>query len=160
MSPAAPTAPDWTDVLTALTGLRLAVYDELHRGGSLGVNQLAGRLGDPANSVTLRTAALRPEAIRQTLEWLAHHRLAEREESGRWRPRAILSAKERYERTGPDTTYAPGDGLPAQEGRGDRRSQGESAHAEVAGSVTLSPPKTAHPSRPIHAPQFFDFGDY
>lgn len=158
-APTVATAPDWTDVLTDLTGVRLAVYDELLRGGSLSVAQLAARIAT--------RAAKQEGAIEQALRWLAAHRLATREASGPWAHRGMQTAARLYAERGVDAAYkfTPGGSLAAEERGGDRRSQGAhvGAHAEVAGGATLTEPRAVHAATPrpaVHAPQFFDFGDY
>jgi hypothetical protein len=156
--------PDWVDVLTDLRGLRLAIYDELIRLAERSEMQLTASLSCPEEPQPTRTEARAEGAVARALAWLGHHRLAVRGASGRWTPRGLAAACHLFITSGPDAAYpllAPATAEAAQKGRGDRRSQGQVAHAEVAGAGT--PPKTHAPAAPrpaIHAPQFFDFGDY
>ena len=160
------TPPGWVDVLTDLRGLRLAIYDELLRTGERSATQLAALMASPEAPQPTRREAQAEGGVERALLWLGHHRLAVRGASGRWTPRGLAAACHLFITSGPDAAYpllAPATAETAQKGRGDRRSQGQVAHAEVAGAGTLSRSATPHTSPPrpaIHAPQFFDFGDY
>lgn len=170
-------SPDWVDVLTDLRGLKLAVYDELLRHGECTPTQLAALLGSPEAPATLRREAQAEGGVERALAWLGHHRLAMRNNltlaaGERWRPRTAGQARALFSESGPDAAYpllAPAPASAAQEGRGDRRSQGQVTRAEGAGASPLSTPsapsarvtrRPAPPAAPVHAPQFFDFGDY
>lgn len=158
--------PDWVDVLTDLRGLKLAIYDELIRLAERSELQLITSLSCPEEPQPTRTEAKTEGAVARALAWLGHHRLAVRGVSGRWTPRGLAAACRLFINSGPDAAYpllAPATAETAQKGRGDRRSQGQVAHAEVAGAGTLSRsarPHTSPPRPAIHVPQFFDFGDY
>jgi len=115
-----------------------------------------------------RRAAQDPDGIPQALAYLAHYRLV-CEEGGGWRARSIGEARRTFTEQGASPAHplpAPATAEAAQEGRGDRRSQGtQSAPAEVvgAGLAPVAPAQEAlvpHAPRAIHAPMFFDFGDY
>lgn len=160
--PAAPaiSRPDWTDVLTDLVGLRLAVYDELLRGGVLGRGQMAARIGT--------AEAKREGALEAALAWLAHHRLVTSEGGGRWAHRGMREASRIYAERGPDAEHPlpSGGSLAAEERRGDRRECGAhvGARAEAAGGHTFSqdhqPPTPPAPKPAVHFSGLLDFGDY
>lgn len=134
--------PTWTQTLTGLTGLRLAIYDDLLRFGRLQYDTLTRDVpsGNPAVALT---------SLQTAYAWLERYRLVKRGEAeGDWRPVPIAQAAEIYQVHGPITPCtgaAPS--LPAQEGRGDRRSQGGSAHADRGAGATSSP------RRPVQAHQ-------
>ena len=164
-APTACTPQIWVDVLTDFVGVRLAVYDELLRGGSLGVDQLAGRLGDPRLAPGLRRAAMQPGAIDNALGWLGAHRLAIREASGRWRHIGTETARQAYTAGGPDAshTFTLGGSLAAIERRGDRRESGAlvGARAEAAEGVSFSTPRPPPVPRPtVFVSGLLDLGDY
>lgn len=164
-APSAVTTPAiWVDVLAGFAGLNLAVYDELLRGGALGMEQLAGRLGDPRIAPGLRRVAMQAGAIENALGWLGAHRLAVRESSGRWRHVGTETARQAFTGRGPDASYTftLGGSLAATERSGDRRESGAvclGARVEAAEGVTLSRPPP--PPRPaVHSSGLLDLGEY
>lgn len=167
----AATPEAWVDVLAGLTELRLHTLDELLAAGEATQEEIAARVVDWTRrhgTPKIRAAAGEPGAIERALRWLGHHRLAQQGGSGRWRARQIAVAMPLYLERGPDLAhnFTLGGSLAAQEGRGDRRDQASDVArpAEAAEGATFSPkPAPQAPAaerRPIHAPQFFDFGDY
>ena len=171
-TPTAATPDAWVDVLAGLTGLHLVVLDELLNHGEATTDEIIAGAA-MSTSAKMREAARREGAVENALHWLAHHRLAQRGGSGRWRGRTIPQAMPIFLERGPDRahTFTLGGSLGAQEGRADRRSQGhETAPAEAAkgDTFTADPADPAKPApkaepapiRAVHAPTFFDFGDY
>lgn len=134
--------PTWHTILTGLTGLRLAVYDDLLRDGRLQYDTLTREIpaGDPAAALA---------SLQATFAWLERYRLLRRGQAeGDWRAVPIAQAAQLYEAHGPiEPNYTVAAGLPAQEGRGDRRSQGQGAHAERGDGVF--PPAR----QPVHTHQ-------
>jgi len=81
--------PEWAEVMAALMGLRLAIWDELMRGGASDLAALRARLaGDGA-----RAEALGPE-FDQAVQWLAERRLLARQDH-EWR--AVMPALARVQ---------------------------------------------------------------
>jgi hypothetical protein len=161
-APAIPATPEaWVDVLSGLTGLRLHALEELLAAGEASGDEIAGRVVAWARqngSESLRARAGSAREIESALHWLGHHRLAQQGGSGRWRGRTPAVAMPIYLERGPDRAhnFTLGGSLAAQERSGDRRNQGAQvgAHAKAAEGAHL------HKPAPVHAPQFFDFGDY
>lgn len=125
-----PTTHAWQPVLTALTGLRLAIYDDLLRFGSLQYDTLTRDLpaGPAAGALT---------TLQVAFAWLERHRLIRRGVAeGDWRAVPIAQAAELYQAHGPLATIAQ----------------------PVAQAVTSTPaPKPATPAtaprRPVQAHQ-------
>lgn len=93
-------AQPWDDIITGLTGLRLALYDELLRHGAMPENVLARYLNSqhsPPESYALLAAAV---------GWLAERRLLVAHE-GEWRAVGLGLARMNYESNGPATATAP-----------------------------------------------------
>ncbi|WP_404422950.1 hypothetical protein [Nibricoccus sp. IMCC34717] len=87
-----PTAPDFTDVMAGLTGLRLACWDELATHGSATTEQLSAWLHPRA------TVAQSFEA----LGWLLANRLVTlQEDCARWRAVPVAAAQRVYSEFGP-----------------------------------------------------------
>jgi hypothetical protein len=81
---AKPTAPTWTDIRAQLTGMRLAVYDDLSQVASI-------RVG----------ADWTPEQL-ETLGWLHRHHLAHPVQfSDLWCSQPLAAAQARWEAEGP-----------------------------------------------------------
>jgi hypothetical protein len=144
-------APDWTDVMVRLTGLRLAIYDELLTRGSVSVDGLA---------VNLRPGQRVLEQLAEALAWLTTHRMV-RTAGGIWHAVPMATAQKLFTEHGPVAvpgyTYNGGDSLAAKKGTATARSQGDmTAPAEVAAVVPLSP---APERRAVHGSAFLDFGD-
>lgn len=83
-------APDWTDCLTGLTGLRLAIYDTLLTTGALRVPQVAAHL-KPGQRIL-------PQ-IEEALQWLAAHRFVGTKDSC-WQAHTPTRAREIYDTYG------------------------------------------------------------
>ena len=109
---AAAPAPTWDDVMTGLTGLRLAIYDELLRDGALDTATLARATADTAGTAE----AL--ERITTAVGWLQERRLLV-PRAGTWSAVILSLAKMNYETNGPATaapSAAPGAPAPAERG--------------------------------------------
>lgn len=94
-----PTTP-WEVVLCGLTGLRLAIYDDLLRFGSLQYDTLTRDLpaGPAAGALT---------TLQVAFAWLERHRLIRRGVAeGDWRAVPIAQAAELYQAHGPLATIA------------------------------------------------------
>lgn len=85
-------APEWTDVMTGLTGLRLAIFDELLRHGALEAGTLKATKGPTDTTAKAR--------LEEAVAWLESHRLLVAHE-GRWRAIQIPLARMTYEQNGP-----------------------------------------------------------
>lgn len=81
--------------MAGLVGLRLAIYDELLRGGALDAAECARRLaGDGARSTALT------DELPQAVAWLVCHRLLVAHE-GEWRAVILALARMNFETNGP-----------------------------------------------------------
>lgn len=140
-------APDWTDVMAGLTGLRLAIYDELLTSGSLDVNELAPHLR-PEQRVF--------EQITEALAWLTTHRMV-RGNNGVWTANGLDRAQTLFAEHGPvpvpGYTYNGGGSLAAMKGAVTNRSQGDTTARAEAAAVVSTPAR-----QPVHASVFLDFG--
>ena len=96
-----PITTPWQLVLCGLTGLRLAIYDDLLRFGRLQYDTLTKDL--PAGP-----AAGALSALQERFAWLERHRLITRGQiEGEWRAVPIAQAAELYTAHGPLNTVAP-----------------------------------------------------
>ncbi|EIQ00723.1 hypothetical protein OpiT1DRAFT_05278 [Opitutaceae bacterium TAV1] len=151
----------WGEVLRGLTGLRLAVYDELLVRGVLDVSRLVSEF--------------RPEApglaqLEEVFAWLARHRFVSRGASGRWEARGPLEARAVFERVGVDQdrekNFAAAGSLALVKGQGDRRSQQTGLRAEAGGGVAVSDTDTGGqqkepaPRVQTHQVEFFALEGY
>ena len=82
--------------MNGLTGLRLALYDELLRNGAMRESTLATFLDGQHNPPE------RPERLAAAVSWLAERRLFVAHE-GEWRAVGLGLAKMNYESNGPAT---------------------------------------------------------
>jgi hypothetical protein len=145
-------SPDWTDVMAGLTGLRLAIYDELLDKGSVSVDALA---------VNLRPDQRVLEQITEALAWLTTHRMV-RAVAGIWHANPISTAQKIFTEHGPVAvpgyTYNGGGSLTAMKGAVTARSQADMTGPAEATAVVSSP--HAPERRAVHANAFLDLGDY
>lgn len=81
-------AERWAAVMAGLTGVRLAIYDELLAGGSIGAGALAAMAKAPRGT------------LEDALAWLAVHHFV-RAEGGTWRGVALKIATESFLQSGP-----------------------------------------------------------
>lgn len=82
-----PAAVSWVEVMRKLTGLRLAIYDELIREGALRLETLNRELVSDGHPV---------EQMETAIGWLEQHGFLVRDQ-GRWRAVSVSLARERYE---------------------------------------------------------------
>lgn len=81
--------------MAGMAGLRLAIYDELLRGGALDAAECARRLaGDGARATALS------DELPQAVAWLVCHRLLVAHE-GEWRAEFLALARMNFESNGP-----------------------------------------------------------
>jgi hypothetical protein len=150
MKAATTRTPDWTDCLTGLTGLRLAIYDTLLTTGALYVPQVAAHL-NPSQRVL--------DQIEGALKWLAEHRFVGTKDNC-WHAHTPARAREVFESYGPavigqPSTYATPARSTGAKDAGDRRNQGaQTAHASGGGvsfsSFTNKPERPEAPERKVH----------
>lgn len=99
--------------MAGLVGLRLAIYDELLRGGALDAAECARRLaGDGARATALT------DELPQAVAWLVCHRLLVAHE-GEWRAVILALARMNFESNGPANIAAattPRPAPPAERG--------------------------------------------
>jgi hypothetical protein len=144
MKAATTRTPDWTDCLTGLTGLRLAIYDTLLTTGALYVPQVAAHLNPSQRAL---------DQIEGALKWLAEHRFVGTKDSC-WHAHTPAQAREVFEAYGaavigqPSTYATPARSTGAKDA-GDRRNQGAlTAHASGGGVSSFSPSNPAQPATP------------
>ena len=82
-----PAAVSWVDVMRQLTGLRLAIYDELIREGALRLETLNRELVADGHAV---------DQMESAIGWLEQCGFLVRDQ-GRWRAVSVSLARERYE---------------------------------------------------------------
>lgn len=87
-------APEWSEVMAGLTGLRLAIFDELLRHGAVELASLGKIIGDRA------TPAEAHARLEGAVAWLESHRLLVGHE-GQWRAIHPALARQTYEQNGP-----------------------------------------------------------
>lgn len=92
--PAPAADPEWTDVMTGLTGLRLAIFDELLRHGAMDASTIEAIKGPTDTTATAKAK------LEEAVAWLESHRLLVAHE-GRWRAIQIPLARMTYEQNGP-----------------------------------------------------------
>lgn len=114
MNPTAAAPDAWGEVMAGLTGLRLAVHDELLRVGSLDIARIAQHLGGDG-----ATGAALGEKLAEAVDWLAQHRLLAAHD-GAWRAVHPGLARVQFEMSGLAAVAAPrqerGEGVgPARE---------------------------------------------
>jgi hypothetical protein len=150
MSAATTRTPDWTDCLTGLTGLRLAIYDTLLTTGALYVPQVAAHL-NPSQRVL--------DQIEGALKWLAEHRFVGTKENC-WHAHTPAQAREVFEAYGaavigqPSTYATPARSTGAKDA-GDRRTQAGIIAKQDGGGVSFSsftnkPERSETPERKVH----------
>lgn len=120
----------WNDIMQALTGTRLAVYDDAIA---------AGKIETKAHEGTARAEALR---------WLVEHRLIEQTVTGGLRPVSVEEARGIWERGGRGTWKT-------NKEETSEKTQKEETHSPLA---THHSPATA--TRHSHQGQFFDMEGY
>lgn len=143
----APTrTPDWTDCLTGLTGLRLAIYDTLLTTGALYVPQVAAHLNSKQRVL---------DQIEGALKWLAEHRFVGTKDNC-WHAHTPAQAREVFEAYGaavigqPKTYATPASSTGAKDA-GDRRSQDKPSTLGGGGvSLTNKPERSEIPERKVH----------
>lgn len=92
--------------MNGLTGLRLALYDELLRNGAMDTATLEREL-NPSHSNA-------PTALIETVSWLAERRLLVVHE-GEWRAVGLGLARMNYESNGPATAPSAAEGPRAKD---------------------------------------------
>lgn len=149
MKAATTRTPDWTDCLTGLTGLRLAIYDTLLTTGALYVPQVAAHLNPNQRAL---------EQIEVALKWLAENRFVGTKDYC-WHAHSPAQAREVFEAYGPaiigqPKTYATPASSTSAKDAGDRRSQDKPSTLGGGGVSSPTPERKVHHQSSLLA---FDF---